>query len=119
MEWHLDSNQGPTDYESRERHSLFSTNSKNSGESNFPELPNPTETDSYPNRITIWLSTEPAKLKIAKRFLATEIRSKTDPFREIRERKVYEVFYVARRNLKIDASSRFLSFRRSLCSFEN
>ena len=79
---HLDSNQGPTDYESKERGSFSGSNSKNSKEFPFPELPISSETDPYPNRVTLCLPTEPAKLKIANRFLATEIRTESDPLRE-------------------------------------
>lgn len=55
-----------------------------------PELPIPAETDPYANRITLCLLTEPCNLKIVKRFLATEIRIKTDQVQEVRDAVVSE-----------------------------
>ena len=78
---HLDSNQGPTDYESKERHSFCCSNAKKIKEFSFPELPISTETDPYPNRIALWLSTEPCNLKNSNGFWVTETRTESDPFR--------------------------------------
>lgn len=81
----LDSNQRPTDYESREPSAFYDSNPKNSKEFPFPELPISAVTDPFPNRITLCLPTEPFNLKILKRFLPTELRTKTDPPQEIHE----------------------------------
>jgi hypothetical protein len=90
----LDSNQGPTDYESAERGSFFSSNSQKIRGFLFPEHPNFTETDPYPNRITPCLATEPPNLNNSNGFLATEIRTNADPLRRFSKQAIENEFFI-------------------------